>query len=417
MKRFVYPAMAILLGMSAALLAAEWALKTFDLGPLSRAPAPMSVDRELIFHRHDPDPVIGYTMRPGKVGEFQGLPTRINQHGCRGPEPKGDGPLVVALGDSITFGAGVHEAKGFPALVAGELERRGTPVRMLGCGVSGYNLEQMMARYERDLSPNRPALVLLSLFADDLSPAYILEDRTVTSWLRFHSAIFRAVERSKLWPGSGNRPVPAWAKSHADYAAGIQQRLIAFIRKHRAAGTSFLAITHPLLGDPIPGPGGPNEQLARLAATEGVPVVRMRPVYEEATDGDMLKLSILPASKDPHPTARGHTLIARKIVEAIESEDLLNPERMPAAVSSAELIPPPAPTPPPVVSLKSVDSGVKLPSRICAVLGDGPDAAGVRYQLERSPPKAEWVIVEHEDPLLGAMACVEQGAGGLSSRT
>ena len=436
MKRALFPTLAVLLGMAVALLAAEWALRTFDLGPLSRAPAPMAVDPDLIFHQHDPDPVVGYTMRPGKEGKMQNLPTRINQHGCRGDEPTGEGPLVVALGDSITFGAGVHEAQAFPALVAGELARRERPVRMLGCGVSGYNLEQMMARYDRDLAPLAPSLILLNLFADDLSPAYVLQDRSFTSWLRFRSALFRAVERSKLWPGTGNRPVPSWARDQREYGQAMLERLTTFIRRHRADGTQFLAITHPLLGTPLHGTAGPLEQLVMLAAKEGVPVLRMRPVYAEATDGDILSLSINPGGKDPHPNPGGHRLIAEQIVNAIVDGDLLDPTNRPPSAPIADRALPDEPAvrppgrsepadpsappadadapPPDAAPVQALGPGWALPGRICAVLDDGPAAAGVRYWLKTATSTARWVLVAQDaDPLHGAMDCVEQGAGGL----
>lgn len=414
MRRLLFPLLAVLSGVVVALLVAEWAFSTFDLGPLSRAPAPMAVDPDLVFHQHDPDRAIGYTMRAGKEGSMQGLPTRINSHGCRGAEPAGDGPLVVALGDSITFGAGVHEAQAFPALVAGELSRLGTPVRLLGCGVSGYNLEQMMARYDRDLARLGPSLVLLNLFVDDLSPAYVLQDRSFASWLRFRSAVFRALERSKLWPGTGNRPVPAWARDHREYVTTMQERTAAFLRRHSDSGTAFLTITHPLLGKPLQGTAGPLEQLAMLAAKEGVPSVRMRPVYAEATGDDILSLSINPGGKDPHPNARGHALIARHVVDAIETHDLLDPTRKPPAPipSAPPSVPSDEPSEPPTpVPLYPASA---LPGRICAVLDDGAASAGVRYWLKRADSEAEWVLAPADaDPLHGAMECVDAGAGGL----
>ena len=460
MRRRISSALAVLLGLAFALGVSEWALRTFDLGPLSRAPAPMAVDPDLVFHQHDPDPAVGYTMRPGKEGKLQNLPTRINSYGCRGGEPTGDDPLVVALGDSITFGAGVHEAQAFPALVAGELARREQPIRMLGCGTSGYNLEQMMARYDRDLAGLRPSLVLLNLFVDDLSPAYVLEDRSLASWLRFRSALFRAVERSRLWPGTGNRPVPGWARDGREYSAAVSQRLATFLRRHRASGTEFLGITHPLLGEPLFGTAGPLEQLTLLAADERVAVVRMRPVYAEATDGDILSLSINPNAKDPHPNAKGHRLIAGQIVDAIEAGKLLDPSHRPPAApepigpgSAADSSPTPEPIgpgsaadslptmdspptldprgpglaagspttalgpprgPPPGNPPRALGPGWALPGRICAVLDDGAASAGVRYWQRSVKAKAEWIVVTAgDDPLKVAMDCVEQGAAGL----
>jgi acyl-CoA thioesterase-1 len=47
-----------------------------------------------------------------------------------------DGPLVAFLGDSLTAGLGLNEDEAYPALLERELQKEGTPVRVINAGVT-----------------------------------------------------------------------------------------------------------------------------------------------------------------------------------------------------------------------------------------------------------------------------------------
>lgn len=102
-------------------------------------------------------------------------PTRLrtNTWGARGPEPanlKDPRRLrVIALGDSFTFGQGVEEHEAFPMIAADRLELAGRPVELLDFGVPGHGTPQSVALLEHRLAPLAPDVVLLSVFANDLS--------------------------------------------------------------------------------------------------------------------------------------------------------------------------------------------------------------------------------------------------------
>ena len=77
-----------------------------------------------------------------------------------------DAPLVVFLGDSLTAGLGLPVDRAFPAVVAGELAKRGRPIRAVNAGVSGDTTAGGLRRAEWVLS-QRPDVVVLALGAND----------------------------------------------------------------------------------------------------------------------------------------------------------------------------------------------------------------------------------------------------------
>ncbi len=99
---------------------------------------------------------------------------RTNSYGIRGPEfafTKPPGTLRVAIGgDSFTFGQGVEEDEAFAQVAAGVLSEAGTPTDVLNFGVPGHGTPQAVALLRKRALPTRPDLVLVSVFANDLSP-------------------------------------------------------------------------------------------------------------------------------------------------------------------------------------------------------------------------------------------------------
>jgi acyl-CoA thioesterase I len=83
-----------------------------------------------------------------------------------GPASSAATPLVVFLGDSLTAGLGLGAEQAFPALVAAELEDRGTPIRAVNAGVSGDTSAGGLRRIDW-LVRQRPDVVVVALGAND----------------------------------------------------------------------------------------------------------------------------------------------------------------------------------------------------------------------------------------------------------
>ena len=314
--------LAVGLGLAFGIGAVECALRTLDLGPWSRIPRPNTVDPTMEFHVHHPDPEVGWALRPGASGVFQGSTLRVNGRGCRGAELAARSEVdlrIVALGDSITFGAGVEEAETFEAQLQARLDRPGRRAEVLNCGVSGYNLVQSLRRYEVDLADLRPDVIVVGLFVDDLTAPYRMQDDSLASRLRGRSAAWRAFELGGAWAfGMGLRDLPPWAEDDAAYRRVGIERFAVFVAAREAEGVEVVAVVHPPLMDLTRAPGLKAHPELFAAAAAAPLVVSMEPVYRAVVGDDLAGLSILPETEDPHPSASGHLLVAEALAPVVD---------------------------------------------------------------------------------------------------
>lgn len=136
------------------------------------------------------------------------------------PDDSDPRPLVVFLGDSLTAGFGLAEDLAFPALVRAELERRGTPARVVNAGVSGDTTAGGLARLDWLLA-QQPDVLVVALGANDGLRGLDLEHT---------EAKLRAIVAAAL--AAGARPLlagmlipPNYGADYASRFAGIFPRL------------------------------------------------------------------------------------------------------------------------------------------------------------------------------------------------
>jgi hypothetical protein len=160
---------ALLTGISvlATLLFAEIALRLLGIGAMGQGTQWFAGGNHPRF-LFQPDAVSGYTLRPGfrgreiaHFGEFD-VPAVVDARGLRehpptAPHTAGPHPVILALGDSMTFGEGVPVDRTWSAT----LERE-TGFRVENGGVPGYSTQQMAGRGRRLIPGLRPDLVLVT---------------------------------------------------------------------------------------------------------------------------------------------------------------------------------------------------------------------------------------------------------------
>jgi lysophospholipase L1-like esterase len=165
--------------------------------------------------------------------------------------------VVLAFGDSLTFGTGANEDESYPAQLEKLIQRR-----VVRAGVPGEVTAQALARLPEALDEHAPRLVLLCIGGND--------------FLR------------RL----GNRQA--------------ERNVRDMVKLARSRGVAVL-----LIGTPEPGfTVSPPAFYADIAKEHRVP-------YEGGVIGQVLKDASLKA--DPiHPNARGYRVIAERLAEALK---------------------------------------------------------------------------------------------------
>ena len=70
-------------------------------------------------------------------------------------------PIILCLGDSHTYGAGVSVEDSYPVQLAGKLKARGCEVNVVNMGAPGINTSQVRRRLPQWLNEHRPKVVIV----------------------------------------------------------------------------------------------------------------------------------------------------------------------------------------------------------------------------------------------------------------
>ncbi len=105
------------------------------------------------------------------AGACSSQPDNDPQTASRGPDTSGpeanpDLPIILAFGDSLTFGSGVDREFSYPSQLQDELDRRGYAYRVVNSGVSGDTTSGGVARLNTALALE-PEIVILELGGND----------------------------------------------------------------------------------------------------------------------------------------------------------------------------------------------------------------------------------------------------------
>ena len=77
------------------------------------------------------------------------------------------GPVIVAMGDSLTAGYGLDETEAYPAVLEARLRAEGHLWRVVNAGISGETSSGALSRVDWILSRLKPDLVILVTGAND----------------------------------------------------------------------------------------------------------------------------------------------------------------------------------------------------------------------------------------------------------
>ncbi len=319
------------------LLAIEIALRfqvRFSSPPLTAAPLerPQSGGRVRLGQivRLSPEPRIVYELVPGLDVEFLGTTLRTNADGFRGPSVTQTrtrpAVRIVGLGDSVMFGWAVREEDGFLARTAAMLGEStpGVAWESVNTAVPGYNTVMEVETLEVKGLRFDPDVVVLNFVGNDLGLPNFIEKRPDLVTLRRSFLLDFVRARLRGENGVGPRLVGvspeerrAWGEADPErippaYRAlvgpqawrGAMDRLVAL---GRARSFEIVVVVHPVAPDFVR--TATRELGVPLVETEAEVAAWARANGVEDTQRPPLTIT----DTDPHPSAIGHDIIARKL--------------------------------------------------------------------------------------------------------
>lgn len=311
--------------------------------------------------RHEPKFDFGRQFRTGETAGwvhddelFWKPPARWgNRLGVRGwvPSEAADENryLVVCVGDSCTFGYGVHHEQSYGMRLEGRLRRRlpGARVETIVAALPGYSSHQNVAFWQKHLRPYRPDLTILYLGAwNDYAPAmkytdgeYARETRLLAEHPFWSLRIGRVV-RGALGPkGLSRAELRAGDRTFGNRVplTHFRENVITLVRAARQKGSRVLGVIPPFPDWHKRRPLALRyrECVLRAYSELGVPVLDAQKVFDEIgrshpplvetkkrPDHDGWKPRYNALFLDScHPTNLGYELIARALDHLLASQD------------------------------------------------------------------------------------------------
>ncbi|WP_420456949.1 SGNH/GDSL hydrolase family protein [Rubrivirga sp.] len=271
-------------------------------------------------------------LRPGAVGEANGVPVRVDGAGFHlyagnAAVPDSAGAWLW-LGDSVLFGVGVAQ----DSTVAGRLAARQDTARVLNPAVLGWGTADYRRRLDAALAAGlRPDRVTLLWCLNDADPARPAgagdvprpEDvrRRGKMWLNVHSRLYRfakdlALDRpARYFAHDGALYEPLAVSASARPEAPVDRALAplwALVDTLGARGIPLDVAVAPY--EPQLRPGGSRAPQAALVArlrARGVPTLDLFDAFAQAAGDDPAALYLW--SDGIHFSARGHAVAAEAV--------------------------------------------------------------------------------------------------------
>lgn len=292
----------------------------------------------------DADPEIGHRLRANYAGEqvytssttgivVHRATTHTDARGLRAESTRTEGRVVVAVGDSTTFGVGVADGESWPAA----LERRlATSWRVVNAGVPGRNTAQEVRWFGQEARSLHPDVAVLAFYINDLAPAIPvsgqLGDVVMPSptWAsregglrrisRIYNLGWRTYERRTLAAAvSGDGLSYVEALVQGGRVEDLYREFERFAKTCREVGARSAIALLPVLDVADPRAADPLLAKAEAAAVSlGVPVLHAE---HSLDDFDIPERIVLPAER--HASVKANARIAAVLHDELRRVGLL----------------------------------------------------------------------------------------------
>jgi HEAT repeat protein len=212
----------------------------------------------------------------------------INADGLRDrthPVEKPEGVhRVVALGDSVTLGAGIQPQEAYPQVLERRLRREGRRVEVMNVGLWGWSTRQQRMAYERIVKKYRPDQVILAVCLNDIPEI----QNNLTRPHPLLAAIYRKSALVRVAIGAHGREIKDVEQLFADpTGARVQEAYARFLDEVRAlraevesSGATFALMLFPFRFQVLPGAPEPwaQREVEQFCRRESIRYLDLLPV-------------------------------------------------------------------------------------------------------------------------------------------
>jgi len=279
------------------------------------------------------DPEMGHQHQPNTHAFLLGADVQINSLGLRNHEITTNKPpgtcRILVLGDSTTFGWGVHTEKTYPFLLEQSFNTHPPSTRwekyeVINTGIGNYNTAQEVASLKDKWLALDPDVILLGWYINDAEPT----PHPSRNWIAYHSygyvwitsqfdSLLRNVGANKTYKEYYNGlyagDQPGWKKAQAAFADLAQLcrdrhlplKVVLIPELHSLSGN--YEFTHI------------DNLIRAVGATNQFEVVDLIDAFPATGDPKQFWAS----PEDAHPNDHANELMAAKIDEAFRKEHWL----------------------------------------------------------------------------------------------
>jgi hypothetical protein len=278
-------------------------------------------------------------------------PISVNREGHRGPEDDWRRPVILVVGDSEWFGAGVEDEEAWPRVLERRLNTPAPPqaVHVVNASQPGFGpyhqavvIDRVLARHRVDalivrVSIGQRNFLPVPEAERDARVAAAKRRATLRRWSRFLPFLTNKLEaqlpsiRAALIPAALRRR----GRSGDEFSERVGRAMateavpwwLRMRERAEATRTPVLFVLH----EPIPSPATDALDVALKSLAEGHPlarIVRLGPEVfglDPSTSVEELRRTLrtrLTVGRDPHANPLQHRLIAQAMADALRSLEL-----------------------------------------------------------------------------------------------
>ena len=249
-----------------------------------------------------------------------------------------DSLRLWVIGDSMVAGMGLKTGQAFGFHLAGRLATiAGRTVELLNLGMPGAGYCALLRRAHATLDEQKPGLLLVALFADDLEDRAMMEvhgkpvlfhDRLDEAWLQ--ALVSRSYLANLIWFAVETRTTRSQrrfidAKGQASFGrgmAGLRRRVT------EEGGRLLVVILSPVGFSTCPSPAAPHSRcdwmardialMSRLLRAEDVPLLDLTDLWHRVPAKAVPRERFMAETwRGIHPDADGHRAIAEQVLSSV----------------------------------------------------------------------------------------------------